>query len=294
MQSDIEKLEVSTFNDALDNFIVFAEKILQYDTAGEMKLSSLGSRSNAIQTGLMGYRNVYNKTRESLKHVEKFREVYDKCRPQFLRDLPLDDFMDWFEKTGFTIMPQPNSRNKFHLTIIYRNCVRIATRIDEEAEKFPEKKGDLLNDPAAVYPEHFMLYLFRIFYHCADETDRQTIINPQIDELEIALGLKKNEVPELGDGVFDIISAAKDVAKDIGINIPKNAQIPSGAQFKQALSQITKDKNTRETLKSVFDGVDINDPKNMPSAIGRLLSKMTEAAQETPDAVKRANEATSD
>lgn len=291
-----EGVEVTSFTVALDNLIVFAEKILHYDTSGGLSLSSLGNKSNAVQTGLSGYRTVYNKTRQSPKHVEKFKEVYDKCRLQFLKEMPLDDFMEWFGKQGFTITPQPNSRNKICLTIIFRNCVRIADNIAADAERYPQKAEELLNDPAAVYPEHFILYLFRIFYHCADETDRQTMIVPQIEELEKALGLRQNEVPPVSNSLTEVLDYARDTLEDldIGFKIPKGAKLPQGMNWKQALDQAKQNPEARGALKEVFQGVDLNDPKNLPGAIGKLLGKMSDNAKEVPEAVKRANEATAD
>ena len=292
--NDDDKIEVTSFTESLDSFIAFAEKVLQYDTTGELKLTSMGNQSNAVQAGLNGYRAVYNKTRESQKHVQKFKEIYLKCRPQFLKELPLDSFMEWFEKMGFTIMPQEKSRNKIHLTIIFRNCVRIAEHIAGEAERNPEKESQLLNDPAAVYPEHFMLFLFRLFYNCTDETDRQTMLVSRIEELETTLGLRKNEVPLVSDGLSDLFSAAREMAEGIGLNIPKNTPAISGTQFKEVLGQFTKNEDTKKALKGIFEGVNINDPKEIPGAIGKLLGKMSATAQETPEAVQRANAATAD
>lgn len=291
-----EKIEVTSFIEALDNLIVFAEKILHYDTTGGLSVSSLGSKSNAIQTGLNGYRVIYNKTRQSTKHVEKFKEVYDRCRIQFLKEIPLDDFMEWFGKQGFTITPLPNSRNKICLTIIFRNCVRIAENIAAESEKYPQKAEEILNDPAAVYPEHFMLHIFRIFYHCADETDRQTMILPQIEELERALGLRQNEVPQVSDSLTDALEYARETLDelDIGFKLPKNSKLPKGMNMKQALDQAKNNPDAKKFLKDAFQGVNLNDPKNLPNAIGKLLGKMTENASTVPEAVQRANEATAD
>jgi len=290
----VDNLSYSTFTETLDHFFIFAEKVLQYDTTCDLKLTASKHQSNAVQSALNGYKAVYNKTRDSKKHLEKFNEVYQKCRPQFLKQTSLDNFMEWFENSSFTILPQQKSRNKIHLTIIFRNCVRIAEHIAREAEKHPDKESQMLNDPAAVYPEHFMLYLFRLFYHCADDTDRHTIINPHIDELEKNLGLCKNEVPVVSDGLSDLFTAARDLAGDIGIDLPKNAPAVSGKQFKEMLGQFTKDENTKKALKGIFEGVNINDPKEIPNAIGKLLGKMQQNAKETPDAIKRANVATSD
>lgn len=293
---NVDKIEATSFTEALDTFIVFAEKILHYDTNGALGISSLGSKSNAIQTGLNGYRKVYNQTRQNpIKHIEKFKEVYDKCRILFVKETCLDEFMDWFEKQAFTVVPTPNSRNKICLTIIFRNCIRIAENISAESEKYPQRAEELLSDPAATYPEHFMLYLFRIFYHCADETDRQTMIIPQIEELEKALGLRQNEVPPVSDSLSEVLDFAREAIDDLdlGFKMP-NAKLPKGMSWQQAMGQIKNNPSIKPALKDVFSGVDLNNPQNLPGALSKLLGKMTETASEVPEAVKRANEATSD
>lgn len=282
-----------TFNETFDQFLIFAERVLQYDTSGEFKLSATGNQANATQTALNGYQNIYNKTRQSPKHIEKFREVYLKCRPLLVKEIPTDNFMEWFEKSTFVITPQEKSRNKIYLTVIFRNCCRIAEHIADEAERDPSKEN-LLNDPAATYPEHFMLYLFRLFYICADETDRQTMINSRIAELETKLRLGKDEVPAMSDGLNEIFSAARGLAEDIGINVPKDAPPISSNQFREMLGQFTKSDDTKKALKGMFEGVNISDPKQIPNAIGKILGKMQENASKPPEAVRRSMEATAD
>jgi hypothetical protein len=294
-----ENVVTATFTDALDNLIVFAEKILHYDTSGGLSISSLGHQSNAIQTGLTGYRNIYNKTRTNpVKHIEKFKEVYDQCRSQFIREISLDDFMEWFQSKGFTITPQPNSRNKFCLTIIFRNCVRVAQNIASESDRAsPEKAEELLNDPAAVYPEHFMLYLFRVFYHCADETDRQTMLIPRIEELEKSLGLRKDESPPVSGDLMDVMNYANEELAELGIKMPKlpsNAKLPPGMSLKQLMAEAKKSGKAKDAFKEIFDGVDLTNAKHIPGVVNKLMTKMSENANEVPDAVKRANEATAD
>jgi Asp-tRNA(Asn)/Glu-tRNA(Gln) amidotransferase C subunit len=286
--------QVLTFQDTFDNFLNFAEKVLQYDTTGEFKLSVTGSQSNGVQVALNGYREVFNNTRNSAKHLDKFREVYQKCRPYFLKGLSLDEFMEWFSDSSFVIAPTDKSRRKIYLTIIFRNCVRIASRVADEVTRHPEKEEELLNNPAAVYPEQFMLYLFRMFYHCADETDRQTMINKYISELEKTLNLGQNENPVSTDGLSEIMSAAREMAAGIGIDMPKESPKISSSQFKEVLRQFTKNDELKKGLKSAFEGININDPKEIPNAIGRLLNKMSQAASTPPEAVQRSMNATAD
>ena len=107
-----------SFTTTFDHFLNFADKVLQYNITGDLVLTSTGNQSNAIQTSLANYRKVYNQTRESSKHIEKFGEVYARCRLQFLNEISIDDFMDWFQKTSFVISPQEKSRSRILLTAI--------------------------------------------------------------------------------------------------------------------------------------------------------------------------------
>lgn len=284
----------ATFQEVFDHFLNFAEKVLQYNISGELILASVNNQSNAIQASLNNYRKVYNKTRESSKHIEKFTEIYIKCRAKFLQDIDLDTFMDWFRSTSFIISPQEKSRSKILLTAIFRNCCRIAEHISDEADRNPERADQLYNDPAAMYPEMFMLHLFRIFYYCADETDRTTMINQRIDDIEETLGLTKDQIPSSGDGLRDLFSAATEMAQSIGINVPKSVAPMTGGQFRDAIKTITQDPQTRAAMKDIFTDVDLNDPSNVPGAIGKILQRMQENAKRPPDAVQKSLKATSD
>lgn len=284
---------VPTFTDTFDNFLILAERVLQYDTSGEMIISATG-QANAVQTGFNRYRTIYNKTKTSSKHLEKFRDIYNKCRPQFIK-MELDEFMDWFsEKASFVIAPAPKSRSKLHLTIIFRNCCRIATHIADEAEKHPDKAERLYNDPAAVYPEYFMLYLFRIFYHVTDEIDKNKLIEPRLKELEKNLGLSKDQDPVIGDSFTELMSAASEIASDLGFDIPKGGMGANSNELRQALNQITKDGTTKDTVKQFFQGMDLKNTKDFPAVISKVLNKMQETASTVPEPVQESMNATAD
>lgn len=142
---------------------VFCEEVMSYN------------KQNTVQS----YHSIYN-----FKHFERFKEVYRLCRPQFIKDMPLKDFINWFKN-----VPEQG----FCLSIIFRKCSKIATDIETEADKYFFRPEEILNNPAAVYPERFILYLFRIFYYCADKIDRKTLIQPRIEELENMLGIRKRK-----------------------------------------------------------------------------------------------------
>ena len=84
------------------------------------------------------------------------------------------------------------------------------------------------------------------------------------------------------------------MAQNIGINVPKNAPQMTGGQFRDALNTLAKDPQTKTAIKDIFNGVDLNDPTNMPGAIGKILQRMQETAQQPPEAVQRSLQATSD
>src|SRR5665648_446021 len=149
----------------------------------------------------------------------------------------------------------------------------------------------LMNDPAAVYPEYYMLYLLRLFHHAADPIDKDTVLTPKINELEKTLGLKKDEAPVLSEGLNDLFSAASDIAKELGINIPKGQGATSGAEFSKALSSL-KDPKVKEQFKEMFSGVDLKDPRSLQGMFSKLMSKMNETASEVPEAVQRSLDAT--
>lgn len=297
-EEEEEKVEITSFNDALDSLIIFSEKVLAYGATGELNLSSLGSKSSPIQVGLNSYRVMYNKSRDLPGHINRFKEVYEKCRPQFVKDVSMEDFMSWFaDKSSFTIMPQTGSKSKICLSIIFRNCARIAANISADSEKYPQKAEELLNDPAAVYPEHFMISLFRIFYHCAEQIDRQTMIVPRIEELERSLGLSKNEVPQTGDFMSEVMNGGRDFLEEMtGQKLPKNMQMPKGMgnmDIKSMMKGFSSDPINKEKFQKIFKGVDCKNPAQIPNIVSNLLTTMAETANQVPEPVQRANAATS-
>ena len=282
------------FTTALDNFFILAERVLEYNAGGELILGS--SKTNGIRTGFNGYREIYNQTRESKKHIEKFTEVYKKCRPEFIKEPnSTEDFMVWFrDNSSFIVSPMIKSPRKLYLTVIFRKCCKIVENIDDEAKRAtPEKADQLLSDPASIYPEHFMLCLFRIFYHCADEIDRRTMILPRIKELETMIGISKHEVPAATDGLSDFFTSMTQMAREAGVEVPAG-QIPqvSGNEFRDAMAGMTKDPQVKGIVKELF--AEVKGAKDLPSAIGQIFAKMQTNAAQLPVPVQKSMDATAD
>lgn len=270
----------STFQEVFDHFLIFCEKTLQHNSKTELLLKS---RPNIIYVSLDRYRKVYNKTRESSGHLEKFREIYNKCRSKILND-ELEEFMEWFREQTFKITPTEKSKSVIHITVIFRNCCRMAEEILEKAER--TKDDSSYSDPAFLYPESFMLHLFRIFYHCADETDRTTIISKFVEKLESTLDVTKGDAAT-GDGLNDLFSAAQNMARGIGLEMPKDTPSFSGKQFRDAIKSVTTDPQITETIKDVLSGVNLNDPSNIPTALSKLVERMNLNAKEVPPGIQK-------
>lgn len=285
-------IEPKSFNNALEDFFDFAEQVLKHNVHGEFKLVTT-KQAGGVSVCLSKYRTVYEMTKNEVinKHLAKFKDVYFKCRERLINSTSMDNFMTWLNKQEFVISPTPQSRSKIYLTMIYRNSVRIARTIAEQAQNNPEKSDELFKNPAAVYPEHFMLHLLRLFYHCADDVDRQTIILPHIRDLENDLQLSPNQAPDVSDGYSDLMSAAKELAEDFGLGLPE-ADMPSLTDLKGALSQIRGDSEIRGQLKGMFQNVNMNDPSGLPTVLNKLLDRMQTTAQQTPEGIQKANEAT--
>lgn len=271
-----------TFQTVFDNFLIFAEKVLKHDISGDLVLDSGSVQCNAIQAQFNRYKALYNKTRTDEGHINLLKRIYNNCRNALLRN-DLDKFMDWFSNQRFEIVA--SKRAQIRLTVIFRNCIRIAESIDEEdAEK---------DNPAGTYPESFMLHLLRLFMFCADETDKNTFLKKYISELEDTLGLNEGEVPLTSDGFKEVYSAIVNLARESGVDIPDNVKL-SGRKISKMLTEITKHEGTKNSVKEIFKDVDIKNGKLGPATLTKIMERMAENAKSMPDPLVRSLNATAD
>lgn len=286
-----EEFTIPTFTETMDSFLLLAEKTFKYDTSGEAVFSSGSKQNSGMKVAFNGYKTIYNKTRSPpTKHIEKMKEVYDKCRAHLLETESVEEFMVWFnEKSSFIITPSATSRNKLYLTSLFRSCSKIAISLADEAKRDPSKADEILSSPAAVYPEQFTLLLLRMFYHCADPSDKETLIVPKIEELQSMLGVEGKEAPSMNDGLGDIMSMAGDIAAGLGLPIPSGAL--DSKMLKRSMNEWSNNEEMKSTIMNFFSGVDLKNPKDLPNAISKVFSKMQENADAVPEAVQRSLEA---
>lgn len=274
-----------TFQTTLENFFTFAEAVLKYDVSGDLILASGGAQSNGIQVSLKGYQKLYEHTKTNPKHLEKIREIYQKCKPFLQKNKDMDAFMEWFPQQTLIIAVNTKTRNRVVLSAIFRKCCTIADKLMEDENQ---------DSPATTFPESFMLHLFRLFHFAADAHDKEDIILPMISELENVLHLNKDEVPILNDSMGDMYSLISEIAEETGLELPKNGKNVNVAQFRQAMSSFTKNPEAKKMVKDLLGGVDLKNPQDLPATVGNLLQKMNDTAKNMPEALQRSMAATAD
>lgn len=264
----------NTFAEAMDSFLIFAERVLSYAPSGVKKVND--NSSNKLKIALGYYKNVFNKTRESKKHVKLFSEIYKACRGLMMEYPEIDQFMSQFMNKIFVVKISENSDSKIYLSAIFRYCTRIASEADDRYEKGVE---GALEDPAMTYPESFMLHLFRLFMFCASESDKTELLVPKIEILEKSLNLRPNEVPQTGGSGFEkLIQFSTNLAREIGMDVPNinDASIP---EIENMMSRLTSDKKMKDMVKKVIGNVNYKDPSKLQDVFFNLASMLNETAK---------------
>lgn len=291
-----------TFENSLDDFFILSEQILSYSN-NELLNKLKTTDDNPLLTSLKAYCAAYNvsdKTRKTPLHKEKFTEIYMKCRPFFVKITgrgsglgSLKIFTEWLSNSSsLFIQLNEKSKSKIMISAIARTCVRIHSDIERDALQ-AQNAGDedtaaqYRADPANHYLQHFVLHLFRIFYHCADNTDRNAMIGPKLREIEKDLHIESDENSSMGSGISDLVNMASGMVKQMGIkNIPDNFNINS-KQFRHAIKDMTKNPQVNETLKSLVSGLDLKNPQSLSTTLSGLMEKMG-TMPTTPEAVQKA------
>ncbi len=274
---------MSTFDDHFTSLFSLADQVVKYDGSGDLTIRT--SNVDPIGTKVRKYKRAYEQTKTNPAHLAKFVDVYKACRRKYLDANDFDEFMLWFEKQSYKIAA--TDQVYFPLSIIFRKSCVVARNIDEKSAKDSSVDGHV----GSTYPEQFMLHLFRIFLFTCSKEDKKKI-EETVDTLETNLGLKEGENPDPVDGLSDVVSMATDVIGDMGLNIPKGSF--NASDFKNVISNFTKDPNAKKQMKKMFSGIKIKDKDDIPGAFSQIFEKMKENAAEIPEPVQRSMAASSD
>lgn len=296
-----------SFEDALDKFFIFSEKVLNY-SSNDLLQKLKSEDHNPLLTSLKSYKNAYNiseKTRRASIHKENFAKVYNECRPFFIKATnsqgfnSLKDFMDWLsgstpKSSSIVIQISEKTKSKIMISAIARVCLRIRNDLDGYAKQALKQDDEdsamqYRSDPAFQYLQVYVLHLMRLFYFCADITDRNALIGPKLSELESELGVESETEKNNQGGLNDLVHMAAGVAKKIGVKgIPDNFNANSN-HLKEALSEMSKNPQVTETLKTLMSGIDFHNPQALSSAFSGIVEKLGKVPK--PEAVQRAESA---
>jgi len=266
--------ESINFSETFQKFLELADQVLKYNVAGDLVLNSGMVQANKLQMGVSRYKKIFEITKNNPEeHIKRMKEVYTKCKPILMECKSIEDFGDKFKEMSITISVSQKSTAKVYVCLIFRNCCRIAAKIEEEMEKNPEKANVLIDDPAGTYADIYMLLLLRLFTFCGQPEEIDTYVNPLLKELDESLKLNSGDQPILSDGTEGLFNELTAYARDLGVNIPNGAKFTT-SQMREYMSKMMQNPNTKETLKDILKDFNSKDPASIGKIFGKFAEKM--------------------
>lgn len=319
-KNKFETVNEPNFTEVFKNFIDFSLEILKYKMSNEIKLESVGG-SSIIRTYLNNYNTIFLKTPKSTKHVIQIQEAWKICEPHLtyisstVQEPDIEEFATWLEKYSVSIKPPTeNSKAKIMISSIFNNALKIVQKLMNDAEaaesKGKQDEANKIYDNTAIhYSNYFLLHLFRIFQFdvktITENGNKVTkicyspipIVSASIKKLEETLGLSENEIPETGGELGDLLGSVPELINSLGIEMPaeltgKNKSMKGG--IKAAMNDIRTNPETKHMVQNLLSGINMKDPASLATALNRVMAGMQQNAMNVPDAVKKANAATSD
>jgi hypothetical protein len=216
---------------------------------------------------------------------------------------------------GLSTNTAKSNKIKIHLSILYRQAVQIQEETEERLDGLPET-DEMRQKQELIYPEIFMLHFYRLFREAAKsylpeakETKTELKIagqtlplaeikkyHAQLSALVLAiekeLGMKPNADAEESFSSVGLVGMAASLAKQIGIPIPQDAEMPNEMQAvgvmkdlfnqpeaKQLITDMQECKDPQQLLQKMT--ARLNDPK-LAQAIQTSLGSTLKGAAEAP------------
>lgn len=223
--------------------------------------------------------------------------------------------MDISLSYGLSTNTAKHDKIKIHLSILYRQAVQIQEETEEQLDGLPET-DETQQKQELIYPEIFMLHFYRLFREAAKsylpdakgnkaeiKTAGQSFSLAEIKKhhaqlsalvlaIEKELGVKPNADAEENFSSVGLVGMAASLAKQIGIPIPQDAEMPNDSQAvgvmkelfnqpeaKQLLTDVQECKDPQQLLQKMASR--LNDPK-LAQAIQTTLGPTLKGAAEAP------------
>lgn len=249
-------MEDTSFQQSFTELLEFAKKILK------------GSSSTRFLSETKQYERLFEKTSETDAQLDKHKKLFAPAMRSCMKHVDdIDGFMEWFytDAPAFVIRPSEKSKCQVRLNVIFRHCVRLAKDVPEDSD-----------DKASLYPECFMVYLFRIF-SCIDEDER---VADTLKELESILDPSDLSPDDATDSIFGVV---QNIANDMGI---EGSGDVSSSDFKKAITDFQQSE-FKDKLVNMFKGVDFSSGDGLQQLVTSFTDQMKENAEAEPPAITR-------
>lgn len=242
---------------------------------------------NINLSALTSFRKLFDKNPDGQGYQRQMTDIYSECKNKLTKCEDIEEFMHWFksQKKGYRITPQAKSERYFALSNIYIIICNIVS-------SNPPKDGE---EPRVyeVWPETFMLFLLRNFYHCTTVSEELQILSKHILQLEEILQVGSGEQPNYKDAMEDMYDYATELAQDFGIPIPKGGSRQfQPKDLKEVMSGIRNDPQTKAMIGKIFQGVNFENSNDIGVVFSRVAEGLRENATKVPDGIARAEKAT--
>lgn len=283
------------FSKSVSGLLKFMLKVMRENEKNKVSLSNT---PNPAIVAITRYRDLFEESSDSGSggkklFVDHFGEVYQKNRRDVCRGY-LNDH--WLRKNDSNAAITVD-RRRVSLALVYDICCRIRDATEEQISV----GGNFEGNPALVYPEVFLLHLYRIFREClvldprlAESPKEAEMLKKNIEKLEEVLTLRPVEnKPDSTqkDLALPTPAAANNVLPIAGLGemlsglTSGNGNLDTGALFGM-ISNLTGglDPRIKEGVDSLLSEVK---GKSITEAMGTIINKVSVESPEIATEVRK-------
>lgn len=262
--------EELTLQKSFDDFITFLELILDHDATYNGKKAK-----NPIRDRLLGYKMSFNKATYE-EHTDDVLTLYNSHKS----DIESGHTHDSWLLAGkvviqFGNLPGKSERIQLQLSNIYYKAEKLQKQSEDKLasvepakyEQEAERMKQELN-----YCQYFHLYLYRLITMCV-KLQPSSPIKKYITELEVMLGLKKGETPEVNP-IMGIMSGISGAIGMLGLKGSDGQALDQGA-ISTVVGNLMNNEKIKPLLNKLTDGV--SGEGNVTDIASRVFSVISDA-----------------
>jgi|SRR5581483_9291030 len=220
---------------------------------------------------------------------------------------------------GISTNTAKGTKIKIHLSILFRQALQIQEETEEQLDGLPELE-EAQQKQELVYPEIFMLHFYRLFREAAksllpegkeaktevkvgsntvtvaDLKKHHAQLSALVLAIEKELGMKPDADAEENMSSVGLVGMAATLAKQIGIPIPQDAELPNDTQAAGVMKELFNQPEAKQLFTDVQECKDpqqllqkmaarLNDPKlaqAIQTTLGPTMKAATEAQVKAP------------